>query len=187
LTALMDRAGDDDWILEDVPRALGMIGAPAVRSVARYLGQVEHPLWGRISAAGALADIGQAHPDAREECVATLTDQLRVFREQDTELNAFLISSLVDLHAAESASLIAEAFAMKRVDLSVNGDWEDVQVKLGLLSARVTPASRFPSWLRPDESPRDAPPSHATRDRRAAEKRRRKIAKKSKRRNRRRR
>jgi hypothetical protein len=80
-----------------------------------------------------------------------------------------------------------DAFAADRIDLSVNGDWEDVQVELGLLPARLTPKPLYSPFLfaRP-EGERPAPKPHAERERRAAEKRRRKMAKQSKRRNRRR-
>jgi len=186
LTMLFDSVGDDDWMLGDLPRVFGQIGAPAIPIVARYLTQPEHAVWSRIAAGEALAEIGKVHPDVRDECVTILTDQLRHFETQDDELNAFLVSDLLELRAVESAPVIEAAFAADRVDLSVCGDWEDVQVELGLLPARLTPARRSFVWQFP-QSERQAPTRHPARDRRAAEKRRRKLAKQSKRRNRRRR
>lgn len=119
-----------------------------------------------------------------------ITDQLRRYDTQDPELNAFLVSGLLDLRAVESAPVIEEAFAVDRVDIAINGDWEDVQVELGLLAARLTPRPRYTSSLFEPvrlEPPEQARKPHATRERRAADKRRRKIAKQSRRRNRRRR
>jgi hypothetical protein len=186
LTTLLDRAGDDDWILDDVPRALGLIGAPAIPTVANYLADREGQHWGRIAAEVALREIGRTHPDVRSDCVSVLSDQLRRFATQDTELNAFLVSGLLELRAVESASVIGEAFAADRVDLAVTGDWEDAQVELGLLPARLTPPRRYPSFLfEPVQREPSMPRPGAARERRAAEKRRRKIAKQSKRRNRR--
>lgn len=51
----------------------------------------------------------------------------------DPGLNGFIISDLVDLQAVQAAPIIKRAFAAECVDLSVMGDWEDVQIKLGLL------------------------------------------------------
>lgn len=40
---------------------------------------------------------------------------------------------------------MAAAFEADAVELSVCGDWEDVQVEMGLLAARITPrANNFP-------------------------------------------
>jgi hypothetical protein len=187
LLSLLDRAPDDDWLLDDLPRALGLIGAPAIPAVARYLAEPHHPIWSRIAAGTALAETAKAHPDARGDCVTALTHQLRLFATQDSELNAFLVCDLLDLQAVESAPVMEGAFAANRIDLSINGDWEDVQVELGMLPARLTPAPRYTSFLFERPRPeRTAPRPHAERERRAAEKRRKKIAKQSKRRNRRR-
>ncbi len=60
--------------------------------------------------------------------------QLERFAENDEELNAFLIYSLVNLKALEAAPLIERAFAADRVDTFIMGDWYDVQVELGLMS-----------------------------------------------------
>jgi len=187
LTTLFDRAHDDDWILDDLPRALGKIGQPAIPAITQYLAHPTRPVWGRIGAATALAAIGARYPEVREDCVVALTNQLRLFAEQDADLNAFLICSLLDLHAVESAREMEQAFVADRVELSVNGDWEDVQVELGLVPARLTPPRR--SWARMFDAPRsEAPPPrhYPSRSRRATEKRRRKTARQSKRRNRRR-
>ena len=58
-------------------------------------------------------------------------------------LNAFLMSYLVDLKAVEAAPVMEKAFAADRVDISVQGDWEDVQIRLGLLDERLTPAPDY--------------------------------------------
>ena len=39
----------------------------------------------------------------------------------------------------KSAPVIERAFAAGCVDISVRGDWEDVQVELGLARERITP------------------------------------------------
>ena len=86
-----------------------------------------------------------AHPAVRVECVSLIVQPLEQFAANDPTLNGCLISDLIDLKAVEAAPLMARAFEANQVDLSVAGDWEDVQVELGLLAQRETP--RRNSWL----------------------------------------
>ena len=51
---------------------------------------------------------------------------------------------LAELKVVEAAPLMEEAFAARRVDDMVMGDWEDVQIELGLLAERLTPFR--PEW-----------------------------------------
>ena len=39
-----------------------------------------------------------------------------------------------------------QAFAADKVDISIQGDWEDVQIELGLLAERLTPQPHY-VWL----------------------------------------
>ena len=59
--------------------------------------------------------------------------QLELFDENDSEINEYLVASLVELHATEAAPLMERAFAAGSVEEDLMGDWEDVQVELGLL------------------------------------------------------
>ena len=58
-------------------------------------------------------------------------------------LNTFILNALLDLTAVESAALIEQAFAANIVDESVVGDWEDMQIALGLLDERLTPQPHY--------------------------------------------
>jgi hypothetical protein len=80
----------------------------------------------------ALVKIVRANPEARDECVGVLTQQLEQFTKNSSELNGFLIADLLDLKAVESAPIMEQAFAAKRVDTSIAGGWLDVQIDLGL-------------------------------------------------------
>jgi hypothetical protein len=134
---------DDDWVLEDLPRVYGMIGPAAIPALAAYLADASHELHARIATAGSLRNIGQNHPEARSQCIAVLTGQLEQFEENDPSVNGWLISELIDLAAVESAATMERAFAADCVDPTIAGDWEDVQVGLGLKTARETPRPRF--------------------------------------------
>lgn len=131
---------DDDWSINEVPQVLGLLGAPAIAPAQQALADRQLYLYGRVAAAEALAKIAMHYPTERPQIVAIMTDQLRRFAEEESEFNAFLISVLVDLNAVEAADVMAAAFAADKVDWSIQGDWEEVQIKLGLLTERLTPA-----------------------------------------------
>jgi hypothetical protein len=136
----------DDWIGEELPPVLGMIGPAAVSGLADYVLASTEGLWARVAAAHALAEAGQRHPEIRDDCVAALIRALEGFPTHDPTLNGFLISFLADLDAVEAAPLMEKAFDVGRVDISIVGDWEDVQIELGLLEERLTPAPQY-VWL----------------------------------------
>jgi hypothetical protein len=145
LLDVLHRDEDNDWALSEIPEALGMIGPPALRpardALARAARQPEP--WEGGALGTALEKIAQAHPETRDEAVSVLTHQLKAYGAQNPELNAFLVSSLIELRAVEAAPFMEAAFVAGAVDESVSGDWEDVQVDLGLLAKRTTPRPRY--------------------------------------------
>jgi HEAT repeat protein len=135
LLSLLDEAeGDDDWVMEELPEVYGMIGPAAIPAITEYIADDSHLDWARITAIGCLEKIGTMHPDSRDTCVAILTRRLKLCEQDDPTINAFVISSLIDMRALEAAPAIERAFATDCVDLSIAGDWDDVQIELGLKS-----------------------------------------------------
>ena len=135
LLSLLDEAEDgDDWVLEELPEVYGMIGPAAIPAITWYIADENHLDWARITAIGCLEKIGTMHPDSRDTCVAFFIRQLKLCKDDDPTVNGFVISSLIDLKALEAAPAIERAFAADSVDLSIAGDWDDVQVELGLKS-----------------------------------------------------
>ena len=141
LLGLLHQIDDDqdDWTGEEIPEVMGMIGPAAIPALAAYVADSSHGLWASVAASASLKEIGQRHPAARTECVATLTRLLEQYQDHDKTVNAELVAGLIALHAVESAPVIESAFAAGCVDISVSGDWEDVQVELGLARERTTP------------------------------------------------
>jgi HEAT repeat protein len=137
LTRIDDEA--DDWVSEEIPPVLERIGPAALATLVPYLADPSHGLWARVSAAEVLGGIGTRFPETRSTCVDALLGQLERLAENDPDLNAFLILPLTQLKAVEAAPAIERAFAADAVDTTVMGDWEDVQVELGLLERRQTP------------------------------------------------
>jgi hypothetical protein len=145
LVGLLERVDelDDDWTKEELPQVFGYIGQAAIAPLAQFLADPEQDLWARVAAAYAFAEIGQRHPTLRDQCVSRLTQQLEQHAQQDLILNGFLISYLTDLQAVEATPVMERAFAADRVDISIQGDWEDTQIKLGLLQERLTPKPNY--------------------------------------------
>lgn len=162
LVHLFHELEDNDWATDELPVVYGMIGREAIPVLARYLDDERHGMFPRITAAGGLERVGSADPSARAECVEGLSRSLERFRENDPSLNGFLIAYLLDLQAVEAAPLMERAFAGGDVDITVCGDWEDVQVDLGLKAARVTPRPRmFPRLFdAPSQDTREHEPTH---------------------------
>jgi len=130
---------DDDWASDELPGVLGAIGRGALEPVTAYLANPAHGEWARVAAANAMAKIGARHAELRAECVARLSAQLEKFAEQSETLNAFLVSPLLDLKAREALPLMERAFAAGHVDETVVGDYEDVEIDLGLKPQRENP------------------------------------------------
>ena len=145
LLGLLHRIDDDqdDWVGEEIPEVMGMIGPSAIPALAAYVADSSRGLWARVAASASLTEIGQRHPASRADCVATLTRLLEQYQDHDETLNADLVAGLIELHAVESAPVMERAFAARRVDNSVSGDWEDVQIEMGLRQARETPQPNY--------------------------------------------
>jgi hypothetical protein len=138
LIALLARTGEDledDWTPEELPYVFAELTA--------FLTDDRHGVYSRTAAANGLQHIAEQHPAARNEVAAILIRQLEQFDDQEEDFNAFLISSLADLKATEALPVIERAFAADAVEEFVMGDWEDVQIMLGLKAERATPRPNY--------------------------------------------
>jgi Protein of unknown function (DUF1186) len=150
LLHMFEEDNGSDWVSEDLPEVYGMIGAAAIPALTGYLRDESHPEYPRATASNSLVRIAQEHPDFRAECIAAITATLEYFENNDEGLNAFLISDLVDLKAVEALPVIERAFAADAVDLMVQGDWEDVQIEMGVKDHRDTERKPlFPQFFPP--------------------------------------
>lgn len=142
LIALL-RDNGDDAAGENIPRALAVLGAPAVQPLIRELHDGDAPDDLRFGMAKALGDLAARHPEQRAACVEAIVAQMERFEQNSRELNAFLLVPLLDLMETAAADTIERAFAAGAVDESMAGDWEDVQVTLGLRTERTTPRPNY--------------------------------------------
>ena len=188
----------DEWALSELPLVFEMMGAGAVAPLARFLVDSSRETFARSMAAGALGRIATSHPDLRGACLAAMECALDEEEELDGQLNGLVVSYLIDLKAVEAAPAMERAFADERVDESISGDWEDVQVALGMIPERVTPKKRVVVYFSSSEDDDEEsgapalslrgghPPPRRSGEERKKAKAKRKAEKASRRRNRRR-
>lgn len=146
LVRLFERFPTDDWLPVEIPRAVSLIGPTAVPVIADFLADAGVDEICRISAPACLERMAIDHPEHRSECIDVLEHQLTFFRANGPHLNAFLVLSLSNLNAVEAIKTVRQAFAADHVDLSVQGDIEDVEIEMGLRLARETPPPEV-EWI----------------------------------------
>ena len=130
----------DEWYGEESFEVFPMIGPAAVRQLAEYLADGKNGTYARIAAGQSLAKMAETHPETKEECIAAIVATLQNYTDNDEGLNGFMISELVNMNAArEHLGLIEETFKAKRVDTFIDGDFEDLQIKLRLIEKRAKP------------------------------------------------
>jgi hypothetical protein len=187
LLNVVEKVEDDDWVGEELPAVFGEIGQPALEPLCAYLADPSGRMWGRVTAATALKELAVRQPDLRAEVISAFRAHLHRAYRHDATLNGFVAASLLDLNAAEAAPEMEAAFAAGLVDISIAGDWEDMQIELGLLVERTTPRPRFYFEKRPASPIRSLPPTRETAPAGAVAKaaRKRKEARKARKRNRR--
>ena len=145
LLSLMHHVDDDgdDWVGEDLPIVFGLIGPAAIAALADYLADDHHGVWARTAVIISIGEIEKRHPESRADCAAAIVHSLERFDENDPTMNAELVLALAQFRRPETYPLVERAFQAEKVDFSVNGDWEDFQVEVGLLDARITPDPEY--------------------------------------------
>jgi hypothetical protein len=142
LLGLFDRLEYDDWVNEELPDVFSMIGPATLPVLAEYIADLSHNDSSRISAIAGIENIGKRWPDAKGESITLLEERLKRFEENEPDVNGFLVEALVELEAREAIPVIEQAFDKGYVDPTVMGDWDDVQVELGLKSAEEVAQKR---------------------------------------------
>jgi hypothetical protein len=129
---------DDDWWEEEAGDVFSLLGVAAIAPLSVYIADASQSVFARITAAGALRAMAQRHPETRPECIQGIVNALKNYEQNDESVNGFLVLNLTKLKAVDQIDLIEQAFRSDRVDDFVMGDFEDVQVKMGLLPERKT-------------------------------------------------
>lgn len=132
---------EDDLLQETLAEALGRIGQPAIGPLRAMLFHPREDPSLDERAVQALTEVGLHDAECRRQVIDALVARLDAAARPSPEgatLNAIIISSLLDLEAAEAAPAITDAFLEDRVDVSlVNA--ADVRSVLGD-AVRLPPA-----------------------------------------------
>jgi len=169
LLAQEDDVDWSDWITEDVPRALGMIGPAAFPPLATLLEESRRLEFVPMYLAASLVEIAKHYPELRNWVVHALSSVLNNAIDHTPEVNGALIAHLIDLDAAAEWPVIEAAFATGNVDDNFAGDAAYVKWELGL-GERPTNTHRHGFFTAP--KPRSAKERAAQRaKKRKAEKR----------------
>lgn len=125
----------DDAVMDALPKALGRFGLEAAQLILDVVRDEARPSSARWTAVSGLQEIAAAWPEERDGVVLILAGLLRDRAVMDREVNGGIVDELINLEAVEAAPAIEEAFAGGRVDETITGDWDEVQVALGLKEA----------------------------------------------------
>ncbi len=135
---------DDDWGREELADVFEMIGSVAMPALTAYIADASRDYSKRITVVEAAEKIVKQSPDLCPVYVTCLMEQLEQMLqleafvsgelEDEYAFTGFLVSGLTSCQAREAIPLIKRAFAADRVDMIATGDWEDVQVRLGLIT-----------------------------------------------------
>ncbi|BAU07544.1 HEAT repeat domain-containing protein [Fischerella sp. NIES-3754] len=137
LMQLFHKLEDSDWVNEEMPKIYGMFGEVAIPRLKAYLADESHGIFPRITAIHSLEEICKQHPNTRQKCIAALTQQLKSFAQNPHELNGFIVASLIELQAVESAAVIKSAFLAQSVPDEITGTWDNVCDSLGINSDKI--------------------------------------------------
>ncbi len=149
LIGLLERYDDWDYFREEVPEVLGLIGPAALAPLATVVANPLRPLYVRVTASAGLTMIARMHPEARDAAIAAITAAIEgsltsdAAPDESETLNGFLVSDLIDLEATETLPLITRALAADRLDESITGDLEDIEIAFGVREQRDTPRPRY--------------------------------------------
>lgn len=134
LDLLADQEDQDwnDWVTEEVPVVLGMIGPAALPATVTRLERHAPEQRAPSYYASALAEIAKRHPATRDEVIQHLCRVLETAAVNDPDLNGFVIGDLLDLEATEAWPTMERAFATGNVDTFIAGDTAEVKWELGL-------------------------------------------------------
>lgn len=132
--ALLAYIHDDmsDWEYVELPCVFGLIGKKALPFLAVYLADESKPEFCRILACNAIEELFKEYPEETEACLEIIAKQLVKMEQHVENLNAHLVSTLVEGKGVAYADLIERAFNANCVDEDFRGNVDDILVEMGV-------------------------------------------------------
>ena len=109
----------------------GLIGPAAIPALGALLVDPDKEAWRKAFLLRALEQIAEKHPAQQDVCIRTVTDVLQRFRENELDMNGFLVASLMNFKAIEEAPLVQEAYEAGYVNERICGTWKELGINMG--------------------------------------------------------
>ncbi|MBD1856987.1 MULTISPECIES: hypothetical protein [Leptolyngbya] len=146
-----------EWFSDELPEVFLLMGEAAIPGIRRHLSRrnpSKEASYSDFVAIEGLERITKANPNLQPQCIEICTEELRDASKHQSDVNGFMVGVLASLKAVEAASVIERAFAGGHIDPSISGDWDEIQVDLGLKSwTEVRSQSSFVEPARGYRSP----------------------------------
>ena len=149
---------EDEWAQDEIPEVIAAARNHAIEPLVDFILNADNASQARFMAIDALSQIGKAHSFLRAKAIDNLSKCIQTLGAKDDAVNGFVISHLVDLKAVDAHAVIQAAFAEERVDMSISGDLEDVEIGLGLRTERTTPRPDYHGKMVTEEEDGDDTP-----------------------------
>ena len=121
-----------DWVIEEVPVMLALIGPVAIHATVRRLERRQPGEKVVSDYTHVLEAVAKRHPEVRQEVIGHITDVLETAATNDAKVNGLVICNLLDLDAVEAWPAIEKAYATGNVNTFLAGKADAVKYDLGL-------------------------------------------------------
>ena len=131
----------DEWFMEEIPYVFGMIGVSTIPALSGFLFEGSNNSDACSMACSCLKQVGKRHRQVQDTCISLIVKKLEEFDVNNAEYNALMINDLIDMEAVEALPSIKQAYEKECVDYTIQGDYEDVEICMGVRKERETPVN----------------------------------------------
>ncbi len=137
---LHDEHSFDMYLHGEISKAIALMDIEAIPRLKDFLWDTAQSEATRSEAIFCLEKLGKKH---RNECLSVFNEFLYKGTNEQRTLTGFVMCTLIELQATECIESISDAFKRECVEISIPGDFEDVEIALGLRNKRVTPKPKY--------------------------------------------
>jgi hypothetical protein len=118
---------DDDWFSDELPKLFAAIGQPAMAPLQAYLDDETNDEWGQIVVVNALSELGQCHPELRDEVIGLLSAVWQDSELYDEDVRTEALDALIELGAVNPATLTE----LDEIEEMVHSTWDAILGQIG--------------------------------------------------------